>query len=107
MGEAEHEDYRILPDHAAYTTERSQRESVEAQNRSKSSVYPICVNTADSDTLQLLPQIGRKRAQDIILYRQQHGPFHSPEDLLSVEGIGESVLREIEDLISFEEEEGG
>ena len=35
---------------------------------------------------------GEKRAQAIVAYREEHGPFQSVEDLTRVSGIGEGVL---------------
>jgi competence protein ComEA len=54
---------------------------------------PVNVNTADVATLaKELDGIGKAKAQAIVEYRQKNGPFHSPEDLLKVEGIGQKVL---------------
>ena len=63
-------------------------------------VYPINVNTADRDTLTLLPGIGPVLAQRIIDYRDRHGPFTAAEQLTSVEGIGEGRAEAIMDLIT-------
>ena len=52
----------------------------------------IDLNTADVYELQRLPGIGEKRAQAIVAYREEHGPFQSVEDLTRVSGIGEGVL---------------
>lgn len=52
----------------------------------------IDVNTADVYDLQRLPGIGGKRAQDIIAYREEHGPFETVDDLTQVSGIGEGIL---------------
>jgi competence ComEA-like helix-hairpin-helix protein len=46
------------------------------------------VNTASDFELAMLPGIGRKMAQAIVEYRQEHGPFASLEDLTKVRGIG-------------------
>lgn len=61
---------------------------------------PININTADSDTLQLLPGIGEKRAADIIAYREENGPFRIPEELADVKGIGEATLAGLIDYIT-------
>ena len=61
---------------------------------------PININTADSETLQLLPGIGEKRAEDIIAYREKHGPFRIPEELADVSGIGEATLAGLIDYIT-------
>jgi len=53
------------------------------------------LNTATQAQLEALPGIGPALAARIIQYRQQHGPFRTPEDLLNVSGIGEKKLAEI------------
>jgi competence protein ComEA len=56
---------------------------------------PVNVNTADASTLaRELEGIGPAKAQAIVEYRQQNGPFRAPEDLLKVQGIGERVLEQ-------------
>jgi competence protein ComEA len=56
---------------------------------------PVNVNTADASTLaRELDGIGPAKAQAIVEYRQQNGPFRSAEDLLKVQGIGERVLEQ-------------
>jgi len=52
----------------------------------------IDINTADVHTLQTLNGIGGKKAQAIIDYRNEHGPFNDVHDLLLVYGIGEKIL---------------
>ena len=52
----------------------------------------IDINTADLHDLQRLPGIGEKRAQAIMAYREEHGPFQSVDELDNVEGIGEGIL---------------
>jgi competence ComEA-like helix-hairpin-helix protein len=44
----------------------------------------ININTANEATLRQLKGIGKKRAQAIIEYRKQHGPFQSVEALKQV-----------------------
>ena len=65
----------------------------------------VNVNTADVYDLCRLPGIGQKRAEAIVSYRLENGPFASPADLLNVKGIGEKTLEEIAPLICFFEEE--
>lgn len=62
----------------------------------------INVNTATLSQLDTLPGIGPVLAQRIIDYREAHGPFTSPAQLLLVEGIGEKRLAEIIGLITIE-----
>jgi competence protein ComEA len=49
--------------------------------------YPIDINHADLKNLTHLKGIGQKRAAAIIRYRQQHGIFHSVNDLVQVKGF--------------------
>lgn len=63
-------------------------------------VYPININTATAEELDLLPDIGPVRAQAIITYREEYGPFTSVEDLIHVEGIGEKTLAKILEYIT-------
>jgi len=53
---------------------------------------PININTADKETLMSVNGIGEKRAEAIIAYREQHGPFQSVEQLLEVQGVGPAIL---------------
>jgi competence protein ComEA len=59
-------------------------------------VAAVDINAASADQLMSLPGIGASKAQAIVKYRDEHGPYHAPEDLLEVKGIGESLLRKIQ-----------
>lgn len=63
----------------------------------------IDLNRAEVWLLDALPGIGPGRAQAIVDYRNQKGPFHRVEDLLNIEGIGESTLDRIRDYITVED----
>ena len=63
----------------------------------------ININRADAWLLEALPGIGKGKAQAIVEYRIEHGSFRRIEDLLNVEGIGESTLNKIRDLITIED----
>jgi len=60
----------------------------------------VNINTADETTLVTLDYIGKSRAQAIIAYREEHGPFKSIEDLKGVSGVGERVFESIKDKIT-------
>ncbi|MBN2462580.1 MAG: ComEA family DNA-binding protein [Dehalococcoidia bacterium] len=64
----------------------------------------INLNWADAWLLDALPGIGPDRAQAIVDYRTQNGQFRRLEDLLNVEGIGQSTLDGIRDLITLGDE---
>jgi competence protein ComEA len=67
----------------------------------RSEVTKLNVNTASLEELETLPYIGEAKARAIIEYREEHGPFSSPEDLLNVPGIGEKTLERIRGKITF------
>ncbi len=52
----------------------------------------INVNTAGYYDLMRLPGIGEKRARAILDWREEHGGFSAPEQLLEIRGIGEKTL---------------
>lgn len=60
----------------------------------------IDLNTASVDTLETLPGIGPARAQDIVDYREQNGPFVSVEQVMEVSGIGPSTYETIRELVT-------
>ena len=54
---------------------------------------PVNVNTADAKTLaENINGIGPKKAQAIVNYRNQNGPFKSEQDLTKVKGIGQKII---------------
>ncbi len=62
----------------------------------------ININKASAEELTQLQGIGQKYAAKIVEYRDQNGPFASPEDLMKVPGIGPKVLEKNKDLIVVE-----
>lgn len=62
-------------------------------------VFPINLNTANQLELEALPVIGPSKAQDILTYRESHGPFTSIEQVQNVYGIGPSTFEQIKELI--------
>jgi competence protein ComEA len=55
----------------------------------------VNLNTATKDDLVALPGIGPAKAQAIVDYRNQHGPFRAVEDVRKVKGIGEKLFLQI------------
>lgn len=58
------------------------------------------INTASAEELQNLTGIGEVKAQRIVTYRENNGPFERVEDLLNVEGIGPATLDAIRDFVT-------
>jgi len=63
---------------------------------------PININIATLEELDKLPRVGPALAQRIIDYREQNGPFQSPEDLTKVKGIGERTYEHMKNLVTVE-----
>lgn len=55
----------------------------------------VAINSADVKTLMLLPGIGPKTAEKIIVYRKKNGLFSSFSDIMKVKGIGKKKLKKI------------
>lgn len=64
------------------------------------------VNLADAEELTAFPGIGETIAARIVTEREQNGPFHYPEDLMTVSGIGRSKLDGMLPLMEITETEG-
>ncbi len=60
----------------------------------------VNLNSASKDQLMTLKGIGQARAQDIIRYRDDHGPFQSIEEIMNVSGIKENAFNKIKDDIT-------
>ena len=60
----------------------------------------IDVNRADAYDLQRLPGIGEKRAEDIITWREEHGPFQAVDELTNVSGIGPVILEHLREYVT-------
>ena len=65
-------------------------------------------NRASEQELSVLPQLGEKRAKEIVRYREQYRaegrgqtPFQKAEDLLVIKGIGVSLLTTIRPYLVF------
>jgi competence protein ComEA len=53
----------------------------------------ININSADIETLVAeLKGIGPKKAKAIIVYRNEHGPFKSIDDLIKIKGISKRIV---------------
>ncbi len=66
-------------------------------------VFPININTASLEELELLKDIGEVKAQAIIDYREANGPFTTIEQIQNIPGIGPGIFNKIKDLITVGE----
>ena len=62
-----------------------------------SSVFPIDINSATYEELQLIPDIGPSTAKLIIDYRNEFGTIISMRELLSIDGIGEKTVERLKE----------
>lgn len=54
---------------------------------------PVNINTADAKTIsESLDGIGMKKAEAIVSYRKEKGPFKTSDELSNVKGIGEKTV---------------
>jgi len=51
----------------------------------------VNINSAEAETLELLPRVGPAIAARILEFREQNGNFKASEDLMLIRGIGEKT----------------
>ncbi|ATM96868.1 competence protein ComEA [Yersinia frederiksenii] len=79
--------------HPVKTTQDKMVVTAPADRSPESAQSQININSADVEQLaQFLSGVGRKKAEAIVNYREQFGPFTDAEQLLEVPGIGPSFL---------------
>ncbi len=65
--------------------------------------YPVNINSADAIELaDALEGIGQSKAEAIVAYRDQNGPFNSVESLTAVRGIGVATVEKNVEYILLE-----
>ena len=61
-------------------------------SKDENGIFPIEINRASEEELQLIPDIGPSTAKLIIDYRNEYGSIVSFNELLSIDGIGEKTV---------------
>lgn len=79
---------------SAAEAESLQEEAQEADS------HLVDINSAEEALLCTLPGIGASRAEAIIAYREEHGPFETGEDIMKVPGIKEGAYEKLKDRIT-------
>ncbi len=86
------EQLRVPTVEEAASREASREQEAEADSR-------VDINQAGREELMTLPGIGEVRAEAILQYREENGPFSSVEELMNVPGIKESTFGQIKEKI--------
>ena len=60
----------------------------------------INLNTAGKEELMTLRGIGEAKAEAILRYREEQGPFESIEEIMNISGIKEAAFQKIKDDIT-------
>ena len=60
------------------------------------------LNTAPAAELERLPGVGEKKAQAIVAWREQYGPFRTIRQVMQVPGIGEGIYRQMKEYVAVE-----
>lgn len=82
------------------TNTTSVNTNLSTNKKSKTDIEKINLNKATQTELETLPGIGPSTAEKIIAYRKENGNFKKIEDIMNVNGIGESKYSKIRDLIN-------
>ena len=64
-------------------------------NTTKSPARTIDINKASVKDFEMLPGFGSYLAQQVVTFREKHGPFHRVEDLMVIKGIGFKKWKQI------------
>lgn len=72
------------------------------QNQIAKSVDKVNINTVTAEELkEILVGIGQKKAEAIVKYREEYGPFKALEQLLEVKGFGKATLEKNKERIEI------
>ncbi|WP_212638043.1 ComEA family DNA-binding protein [Desulfocicer vacuolatum] len=69
-----------------------------------SAMEKVNINTASAEELTVLKNVGPKTAQAIIVYREAHQGFKTPEEIMEIKGVGEKTFQANKDMIVINDE---
>jgi comEA protein len=74
-----------------------------AENTAASATFEtINLNQATAEDLQELPGVGPALSERIVLYRTEHGPFRSVDQLTDVKGVGQAKLAKFKEQLAVD-----
>ena len=87
---------QVIPSTAANVTDASMM-ATQTESIADPTVVPVedkrvNLNTATLEELDALPGVGPSTAKNIIAYRENHGGFAAPEEIMNVKRIGEKTF---------------
>ncbi|OOE13681.1 helix-hairpin-helix domain-containing protein [Fictibacillus arsenicus] len=93
---------KIIDEMIIYVAAKGEEVHPLSSNKGNEKDDLLNINSADLSELQTLSGVGPSKAQSIISYREEFGPFKSIDQLLEVRGIGEKTIEEWKDKIKFQ-----
>jgi competence protein ComEA len=98
----------LLPASCRGGGERADAPGAAAANRNAALIAaaprPPCVNLNQATAAELmkLPGVGEVMSRRIVEYRERHGPFRRPAEIILIEGFSENKYRAIADQLCVE-----
>ena len=78
-------------------------QTLESEQQSINDIVTVNINSDDAETIaEVLNGVGMVRAEAIVNYREENGPFLNLDDLGMVRGVGESTIEKNREKILFE-----
>lgn len=76
--------------------------SVPGVNKFDEIAWPVRINEAPLEVLELIPGIGSAMATDIVRWRTEEGPIEGEQDLERIPGFGPETVRRIAPYIRYD-----
>lgn len=93
----------LTTQHAAPTQALTRSLPADHDSPSSPAAQRVELNRATLEDLIALPGIGESRAQRIVEYREEHGPFSHTTELMNISGIGEGIYAKLREYVYVEE----
>lgn len=95
-----HETNSGIIEQALQPADTAVRDQTEAEWVFATEPLMVNINTASGSELEKLPGIGPGKAQAILDYRRENGPFQTIEELMQVPGIKEGTFARLKDYVT-------